>query len=213
MIFTFFDIVILSIILISTLLGFYRGMINIIVDIISMILILVLTVRCAPLVQSYLLIYLKNELISFIVTYIGIYLILSLSWSLILSKLTFLLVIFKVPIVDSVLGSGLGLLRGVVISIIIYGAVAIITTGNYLKAINSYELVYDINQETYPDWLKKSETKTFLHFGWHMIIKLIPDNYLKSLDLPYAKAKNQEDIKVDSLDEKEKSSMENSNSE
>lgn len=204
--FTFFDIIILSIISLSTLLGFYRGMVNIIVDIIAMIAIIVLTITLSPILQPYLLLYLKNELLSLIVSYIGTYIILSLISTLILSKLSFLLAIFKIPIVNSILGGVLGVVRGGVISAVLYGIAAIITTGSYLKATNSYEMIYNIDQKKYPEWLEKAETKTFLDLGWYLMTSLVPDSYLKSLELPHSLTKTEGEIDDEFSDKKEANS-------
>lgn len=190
--FTFFDIIILSIISLSTLLGFYRGMVNIIVDIIVMIVVIVLTITLSPMLEPYLLLYLKNELLSLIVSYIGTYLILSLISNLILSKLSFLLAMFKIPIVNSILGGVLGVVRGGVISAVLYGIAAIVTTGSYLKASNSYDMIYNIDQKKYPEWLEKAETKPFLDLGWYLITSLVPDSYLKSVELRHNLIKEDE---------------------
>lgn len=201
--FTFFDIIILSIIALSTLLGFYRGMVNIIVDLIAMIVIIVLTIMLSPMLQPHLLVYLKNELLSFIVSYIGTYIILSLISAFILSKLSFLLAVFKIPVVNNILGGVLGVVRGGVISGILYGIAAIVTTGSYLKATNSYEMIYNIDQKKYPEWLEKAETKTFLDLGWYLMTSLVPDSYLKSVELPHNIDKTEEESDDQSLDSKE----------
>lgn len=194
MIFTFFDIIILSIILLSTLLGFYRGMVNIIVDLIALIVIIILTIILSPMLQPHLLVYLKNELLSLIISYIGTYVILSLISVFILSKLSFLLAIFKIPVVNSVLGGVLGVIRGGVISVVLYGIAAIVTTGSYLKATNSYEMIYNIDQKKYPEWLNKAETKTFLDLGWYLMTSLMPDSYLKAVELPHNMNKTDDEI-------------------
>ncbi|HJK86725.1 MAG TPA: CvpA family protein [Candidatus Megaira endosymbiont of Nemacystus decipiens] len=181
---TFFDIIILSLITISTLLGFYRGFFYILIDNLGFILTIILTIILAPYLEPKILPYFKNELLNSIISYVITYIVLSLVISFILSRAQFAFMLFKVSILNTFFGGVLGVVRGGILSLIIFAFTVVFSTGSYLNAKNLGEVFSKIDKEKYPGWLENSLVKNPLNQGLFTMINLFSKDYLESIKMP-----------------------------
>ena len=202
---TFFDITILSLITISTLLGFYRGFFYILIDNLGFVLTIILTIILAPYLAPKILPYFKNELLNSIISYVITYIVLSLVISFILSRAQFAFMLFKVSILNTFFGGVLGVVRGGLLSLIIFAVTVVFTTGSYLNAKNLGEVFSKIDKEKYPGWLENSLVIKPLNQGLFIMINLFSKDYLESIKMPLT----DEDETSDDVEENNTSSFMN----
>ncbi|MDP4708592.1 MAG: CvpA family protein [Rickettsiaceae bacterium] len=194
MIFTLFDILIITILSISTLLGLYRGMINITINLIGF----VASIFAAILLYPYILIvfsgYVDNELITSIASGAFSYLLSLVFFTFLTSKIVLLFSSVSKGVFDRLLGLVLGSIRGVLLALIIFGAVGIFTAGTYSDTKNSKDLISKLSIDNYPDWLKNSTTTPYLEKTLKSSVFFIPDGIWDLIKIPHKDSDEEEDI-------------------
>ena len=196
--FTIFDIIILSILTASSLLGVYRGFIKVSVGFIAFILSLVLSYYLYPYAEDFLSKHLENEMILVILSGTISYILSLVVCGFFSSKLIGLLQNIGNGVTDRFLGLVIGFIRGGVICLVLFVVTAIIATKSYLQAHNLKQVLEATHIDNYPCWLKESMSTPYLNSAAKTIIKLLPNNYLEDIALPTPK----EDEKASDLLEK-----------
>lgn len=204
---TLFDIVILTIVSISSLFGLYKGMIQIVINFLGFVASIFVTILLYPKVKVVFSSYFNNDLIISIASGVSAYIFSLIVFTFICSSLVMMVSVVSKGWLDRLLGVVAGFLRGVLISVVLFGVVAIFATGVYSKAKSAEDLVLNISQEDYPEWLKTAIITPYLESILKDVVKFIPDAILSNIELPHAK-----DVDEDSVVEKIKKKADELNS-
>lgn len=188
--FTLFDALILAVITISSMLGMYRGTIQIIINFIGFIASIFFATLISPYVKILLYDYISNELIIKIASGTVSYILSLIIFTIISSQIISMCCSISKGPIDRIIGLGIGFLRGLLLSIVIFIITAIFANGTYLKAKLVEDLVLNICSEEYPKWLKKSLLAPYLEELAKSMIAVVPVDVLRSIELPKAKEDN-----------------------
>lgn len=195
MMFTVFDIIILTILFASSIMGLYRGMIYITINLLGFIA----SIFAAIFLYSYVRIifsgYIANDLVTSIGSGVVSYIFSLIVFTFLSSKIIFLFKEVSQGIFDRFLGFVLGSLRGGLISLLLFSVVAVFTAGTYSGAEKAEDVIYNLEKDKYPEWLKDSVTTPYLETTLKNSIRYIPKDLLDSIDL------SKEDKDINQIDE------------
>lgn len=202
MTFTLFDILIITTISVSSLLGIYRGMVDITINLIGFVSSIVAAIILYPYTESLFASYVNNQLASSILSGVCSYIISLIFFTFLSSKILLLLSgVTKGP-VDRSLGLFVGFVRGVLFSLMIFTSVAVFTSGTYFSAEKTEDVIFDLSSDEYPEWLKDSVSSEYLEKTLKDATKLIPSEVLNSIPLP-KKTKKEDSLIEDNIIEDE----------
>lgn len=173
MIFSLFDIIILTIISIFTLLGVYKGFIKISIDLLSFAFSVMLTIITYPHIKLYFS-KSNDDIFTSILCGIVTYLILFIITNIISSKFISLLESARFNIYDRFFGIILGFVKGIAVALIIYISIIIFQANN--SNIVKFSDLSNIKNINYPQWIKGSMTVPYLEHYLKQILKIIPEN-------------------------------------
>ena len=193
MTFTIFDITILTIITVSSILGLYRGFVNIIIGLIGFIASIIVAILLYPYFKTFLLSYITSELIVSIGAGVSAYIASFLVFAFLVSKIIFLFSGYSCGLFDRFLGLVAGVIRGVLFSLIIFITISIFSTGSYLESKNAEELLCSLSSDKYPEWLQNSKLTKILENATKNIILMLPEDMLKNIELPNYESKSDDD--------------------
>ena len=134
MIITLFDICIFIIVTISTLFGFYRGIIYITINFLSFVSSIFVAMFAYPYVKILLLRYIENDLLNSILSGLISYIVSLIIFTFIASRVVMLFKGISCGFVDRFLGMIIGIFRGVVISVFLFTILAVFITKSYSGA-------------------------------------------------------------------------------
>lgn len=194
MILTVFDIITLTVILVSSILGLYRGFLNMLVNFLGFLASIVVAFMMYPHIRDIFEHYIKNELAISISSGIVSYVVSLIFFTFVISKITLFLSKIAGGFFDKSLGFFVGFVRGVAFAVIIFAISAVLTTGVYLKADNIRDMFLKLKSENYSSWLRDSITTAYYDRIMMNIIMLLPDDMLTSIKIP---SDEQEDEKHD----------------
>ncbi len=177
MTFTLFDIIILTIVLIFTLLGLYRGFINGSINLIGFIISILTTIMLYPYVKSVCIDQLKNDIFASILSGCVTYIFLYIVSNMISSKLLSLMQPFCCGPIDRFFGMILGGLKGCIIATILFSSMIIFL--NNSQNIYKIDGLSKINSKEYPYWIKDSKTLGHLEYSLKQILKYLPNKILQ----------------------------------
>lgn len=195
MTFSFFDILILAMLSISSLLGVYRGMIHITVNLLGFVASIVAAIFLYSYVRILFSAYVDNELVTTIASALTAYIISLIIFTIITSKVTLLFGNTSKGVLDRILGLVLGVLRGGVFSLVLFAIIAIFTAGTYSDAEKSEDVVQNLSIDKYPEWLKESTTTIYLEKALKASMFLVPEQTWQSIKMP-TKHKEEDIIEV-----------------
>ncbi len=184
MTFTFFDIITFTVILVSTLLGLYKGFVNIIINLLGFIASIVVAVVLYPYVNDLFSPYIASQLVSPIVSGIFSYIVSLILFTFLTSKVNLLFADYTGGAFDRFLGLITGFVRGAILAIILFIPVAIITSGSYTESENAREVLTKLNKDKYPEWLKNSISTDYYQSATLNIVIMLPTDSLESIKLP-----------------------------
>jgi len=208
MIFSFFDIFILAIFSISSLLGLYRGMIHITVNLLGFIASIIAAIFLYYYVRVFLSEYIANDLVTTIASVLASYIISLIVCTILTSKIILLFGSTSKGGADRILGLAIGIIRGALISVILFAIIAIFTAGTYSDVEETEDVINELSMDKYPAWLKDSVTTPYLEKTVKSMSLLIPKSMWESIKIPQKsedediidaiKRRKNEDIKVTS---------------
>lgn len=182
MMFTIFDIIILTILFASSIMGFYRGMLHITINFLGFIA----SILVAMFLYSYVRIifsgYIANDLVTSIGSGVVSYIFSLVVFTFLSSKIIFLFKEISCGVLDRFFGFIIGIIRGYIISLLIFGVVAVLGSGTYLKADKTEDIIYKLEKDKYPQWLKDSVTIPYLEKSLKFSISYIPKDLLDSIE-------------------------------
>lgn len=173
-----FDIILLSITAISTLIGLFRGFVKIAIDTSALLLSIpfayLLYQPIEVVMHNYINYDVLNLIVSIILSYIACLLILSTASNIIIGLLKS---ISGGPI-DRIIGFFTGLARGLIFSLIIFLIIMVFVSGSYLNFNTLRGMIDNINKDEYPNWIKDSFSIRYLEGLQSIILKILPDSIL-----------------------------------
>ena len=182
--FTVFDIIVLSILTASSLLGVCRGFISVTVGFVALILSLVSSYYLYPYVEDFLSKHLENEMVLVILSGAISYILSLAICGFFSSKFTCLLQNIGGGVTDRFLGLIIGFVRGGVICSVLFAVTAVVTSKSYLKAHNLKQTLEATHVDKCPCWLKESITTQYLNSACKAVIRWLPSSYLEDISLP-----------------------------
>lgn len=203
---TIFDIIILTVLFASSIMGFYRGVLYITINLLGFIASILVAIFLYPYIRIIFLGYIANDLVTSIGSGIISYIFSLVVFTFLSSKIIFLFKEIRYGILDRFLGFIIGIIRGYIISLIIFGVVAVLGSGTYLKADKTEDIIYNLEKDKYPQWLKDSVTIPYLENSLKFSINYVPKDFLDSID------KFKEDDGVNQIDEIKKKKRDESRS-
>lgn len=192
MTFTLFDVLILTIMTVSSLMGFYRGVTQIVISLLGFVASIIVAIILYPYVIILLSGHVKNELVISILSGSIAYIISLIIFTFITTKIISLFSDVSQGAIDRIFGLIIGVVRGVLISFVIFVIITIFTNNTYSKAETVEDLVLKISEKDYPDWLKESVTTPYLEKYVKLAVKSMPKSFLHSIELPKGRKQDQE---------------------
>jgi uncharacterized membrane protein required for colicin V production len=194
MMFSVFDIIIFTIIAISTIMGLYKGLLGIVINLLGFLASIIAAIFVFPYIEEGLRGHVQNSLLLSILSGTVSYICSLFVLTSITSRISNLLTFISRGFIDSTLGVFAGFGRGVIIDTIIFTLIVIFSSGSYLKAQNAQEVLSNIDNEKYPVWLKDSKTTIYLEKSLNKLISFFPEDFLKSIKTPNMNTKKNQDI-------------------
>jgi membrane protein required for colicin V production len=188
MMFSIFDIAVFTVIAVSTIMGLYKGLLGIAINLAGFVASIVAAIFLFPYIHLTLAKHIENELLLSILSGVISYVCCLFILTSITSKISDIFSAISNGFVDRTLGAIAGFFRGLIISTVIFALTAIFSSGAYLKAENGEEIISNLNAEKYPDWLNNSKTTEYLEILLKESLALLPENTLQSIKLPKPEA-------------------------
>jgi membrane protein required for colicin V production len=201
--FAVFDIVILAIIALSSLIGLYRGFTKIVISLVGFIASIAFAIFIYPYVKNLFSEYIANEMIVSVVAGVTSYIISLIIFTFLVSKIILLFCDLSGGVIDRSLGLVAGFIKGLLFSLVIFSVIAILSTGSYKEAEFPEDLINNLSKNKYPDWLKSSITSSYLEDILKYVMGIIPEETLHRVDILPQK-KDQEDDVIDAINKKNK---------
>ena len=160
MIFSILDIILLSVVCISTILGFWSGLLRSLIGVCSFVGAILLAFFLYPFTLDFLSDHMSNGLFLTFSAAILSYSASVVSCNVIKSVLNHSLFIISGGIIDRLLGIVFGVIRGFVIALLLFCTLIVFATGNYADAESANDL--DIFNTKEPTWIYDS--RSFIYF-------------------------------------------------
>lgn len=205
MTFTIFDIVVLTIITLSSILGFYRGFIYIIINLIGLVAAVLVAIFLYPHTQTIFALYVSNKLILYIASGMVAFLLSLLIFSFLSGKIVALVKENTNGMVDKVLGLALGFVRGFLFCMVIFFFAVVFTTEEKIT-LDDAESIKDVLAESkYAGWIKASKSTPYLEAATKKVVDILPESIIRAI-----KIQPEEESEEKSLEKKDdvKSSIE-----
>ncbi|MDX1916885.1 MAG: CvpA family protein [Rickettsiaceae bacterium] len=155
---SFLDVVILMIIAISAIMGLAKGAIMSTLNLVLHLLTLICTFLIEPLASEIISEYIPFRAMASPISIGLAYTISAILFSFVASTIKSFLSIYTKGPIDIILGLGIGIGRGIIISFLLFTLIGSIVSGSYIGASTLWELVVHIDAKLYPVWLKKGYT-------------------------------------------------------
>ena len=185
--FTIFDIIILTIITISSICGMYTGLIIFSINLLGFILSIISAFYLYPFIVDVFTRYCSHEVTLVISSGTLSYIISLIFYNFLMNQAKLMVANIRGGILDRLLGLFVGFVRGLSISVTLFVMIAIFTAGSYIKADNLYDISKATKIESYPAWLTKSLITEYLDSISRNILSLFSEESLKSIELPSIK--------------------------
>lgn len=161
--FTSFDTIIIVIMLVTSIIGFYKGIVYIAIKSICFCGTILSTIHLHPyltlfFIKNYSINHFFNSVISIAITYI-----LSLVFlTFLASKVTYLLQSIRYSLVDRLLGLIAGTIKGLVISLVLFSGIVIFNTNKYPTIDTNRIIKFNFKIEQCPTYITHSTAAKFL---------------------------------------------------
>jgi membrane protein required for colicin V production len=181
----FLDLFIILVLFLSSLLGAYRGMVNIVVSLLSFIATIFLSIKIQPYVLFFIEAHIVNDTLQSIISFAISFIFSLTAISVLVTKILGVLKSNDLGLFDRIIGLILGVIRGYIIASVIVGASSILANHSYIGSKNLYELItkYDNKNPHHKQasWFSESELKPKFMVGFGRIITVLPKKYLESI--------------------------------
>jgi uncharacterized membrane protein required for colicin V production len=186
-----FDIILLSILLGSIFLGTYRGLLVTSIGIGSFFLTIIFTSILFPLAEEIVKEHIESAAIVNSISIIVAYILSSFASHWISGRLKEVISPFTKGMIDRLLGFWIGALRGYLVCFTCFLIICIVSSWSFVGAKNVWQVYNNINEESYPKWLKKgylfpvlNKSSLYLH---HALEGSFIESYFTNIELPASK--------------------------
>ena len=177
--FTVFDLIILTILFISSITGLYRGAIYIVITFLGFIISIFVAAFLYSYLRTIFSIYIANYYITSLLSGIISYILSQVIFSFLLSNIVSAIREFSYGTFDKSLGLVFGLARGIMMSLVVFSVTILFIMATHV-GIKKFE---DFNESNYPPWLRDSATTPFLEITLSKLVHHIPGDLLKFLKM------------------------------
>lgn len=204
MTFTVFDVITLTIVIVSSLFGLYRGFLQIFISLLGFVASIVGAFFLYTYLEPIFVERISNDLFASIFAGIACYVVSLIFFTFLTSKLILLIKGSTGGVIDRTLGLIAGFVRGGLFAVIIFIVAAIITSGAYLQSENLRQVFLKLDNKHYPDWLALSISTKYYENATKNIVLSIPADALESIKLPTNKKDDEEEERdlIDSIKKK-----------
>lgn len=180
-----FDIIVIAVISLSTIVGFFRGFVYLSIGFVSFICSIYFAYILSPFVEPFVLEYLKNNLAARISSGVISYILSTIFFAILSSQVKLIVKDVRGGLIDRLFGLVLGFTKGVFISLGAVLLISVVSTNAYVGASNLYEISEKINkEEEYPKFLISSLSYPFLSSIINFVGHIIPKNMLEKITIP-----------------------------
>ena len=172
-----FDIVIFGIIAVSALAGAYSGILRLSIGLVGFFASIFGAYFLYPLALEIVRQYIANKIVADVCSGVLSYIISLIFVHFTIGRLHKITEESSGGLFDRLCGLIAGLLRGVIISILLFLGVAVFTTGSYIEAAKVKD-VLATKEEKYPLWLKTSSITSYLDKLLMFSIGFVPERFL-----------------------------------
>lgn len=211
-----FDIILLSILLGSIFLGTYRGLLVTSIGIGSFFLTLIFTSILFPLAKEIVQEHIESAAIVNSISIIVAYILSSFASHWISGRLNEIVKEYTKGMIDRILGFWVGALRGFLICFTSFLIICIVSSWSFVGAKNAWQVYNNINEESYPKWLKKgylfpvfNSSSIHLH---QMLEGTFIESYFTNIELPASKESDSDSNRKDTSGSQEKNASHGSSS-
>ncbi|WP_341764150.1 CvpA family protein [Candidatus Tisiphia endosymbiont of Beris chalybata] len=181
---TWFDLIILTIITASSLLGLYGGVIKLLIGLLGFISSIIITYFSQPYITKIITKYLVNPIALEVVSGIIAYIISLIICSLITRKFILMVSVIRGGMLDRALGFAAGFFRGAFICLLLFSSLAVLFSNSYLGAKTLQDIAKHTTLDKYPNWLQNSITTPYLHETSKTLLNTFSLNSLQSIKIP-----------------------------
>ncbi len=171
---TIFDIIILSIICLSTLFGLSKGLLYSLVTFLGINLTIIGVIFIYPNITMLLKDYITNILMLKISSIALSYLLCLTAISFLNSMILKVTTVLRGGLTDKVFGIIFGFIRGTALCLVIYWGVLIFNNPSFLESSDTNHLRKQLQDGERPEWLKESESVEMLDRVTNICIELLP---------------------------------------
>lgn len=179
-----FDIIVISVIFLSTIVGFFRGFVYLAIGFASFICSLYSAYILSPFVKPFVLEYIYNDFASRIVSGLVSYLLTIIFFMILSSQVKAIVKDARGGIIDRLFGLMLGAFRGLSISLILFSIIVVVSANAYVGVQNLKEVVEKAGEQEYPQFLTKSLSYPFLSSAINIIGKVVTKDMLGQITIP-----------------------------
>lgn len=179
-----FDIIVLAIVISSTLMGLYKGLIRLSISLISFCLSLTGAYFMLPIVETAVSEHIQNTIAVNITSGVIAYLISMLFFAFLGGQVTKMADGISGGLIDRLLGLVVGALRGLVICSGLFALIAVFASDAYVGAKMAKDVADKIDHDKYPKWLTGAATYDTIENSAKIFGGLISDKSLRAIKLP-----------------------------
>lgn len=179
-----FDIIVLAIVISSTLIGLYKGLIRLSIGLMSFCLSLVCAYFLFPIVEVAVSEHIQNTVAVNITSALVAYLISMLFFAFLSIQVMKMVDGISGGLIDRIFGLAVGALRGLIICSGIFGIIAIFTSDAYVDSATAKDIADKIDTDKYPKWLAGAITYDIVESSAKILGKMISQKTLEEIKLP-----------------------------
>ncbi len=181
--FTIFDIIILTIIAASSMLGGYNGLVRLSINFIAFLGSIFCAYFLYPFMYSFFAKFFASQALLVLLGACSSYIVALIFFSILSSKFFAMVKDSSGGLMDRFLGLFAGFLRGSIVSLLIFVVIIVVSCKSYMNAETFYDVSQNTKSEQYPQWLKDSKVFEYLDKFGKLTLSLIPEETIKSMRL------------------------------
>lgn len=181
---SFFDIISLLIIALSSIFGIYCGLIKSAIGLATFIFSLLGSYVIYPFVNVFLVHFFSENIIVLIISIVISYIIVLLVFSVINAKLCKIAECISGGLIDRILGGILGIIRGIIIDLLIFLLIiiSVYSINNVPKTLYDTIALVSLNDK-HPKWIQDTYTQKYSSMIIQYSLKMFSNESLKSIKL------------------------------
>lgn len=193
MTFTPFDFFTFAVIAFSTLLGIYKGSINILVNFLGFLASIALAIYIYPYVKIVFMGYIANETIYTLVSGGASYILSLVFCSFVTSKILKSIDENTGGFLDRLVGGLLGFARGIIFLLVIFAVMFFVSDADSYKAKNKKTIIDKIERENFPEFVRDTVSADYYGDAMKYALKMLPADLLRDIQSHFIDSDDDED--------------------